>query len=166
MLIALALSTALAASAPPPAPAGCDSPDTHAFDFWLGRWQVEPVAQPGKLVAHSLIESVARGCAIRETWSPLSGNGGTSLSAFRPEEKGWRQTWVDANGGWVEFHGGRQGAIMVLTGVWPAPGHPSELTRMTYTSRPDGSVEQRGDVSDDGGHAWSPSFDFLYKRAP
>jgi hypothetical protein len=164
MLLAIALSAAVAAAAPPPPP-GCDTSDSHAFDFWIGRWAVEPIASPGRLVAHSLIESVASGCAIRETWSPLSGAGGTSLSAFRPEQMGWKQTWVDATGAWVEFHGGRQGPLMVIQGVWPASGHPTRITRMTYAPNADGSVEQRGETSDDGGGHWSPSFDFLYKRA-
>jgi hypothetical protein len=33
---------------------------------------------------------------------------------------------------------------------------------MTYTPRGDGSVEQAGETSDDGGKTWRPGFDFIY----
>ena len=58
----------------------CASADHRAFDFWVGRWDVYPTAQPEKLVAHSLIERLYGGCAVRENWSPLSGNDGTAGS--------------------------------------------------------------------------------------
>jgi len=32
--------------------------------------------------------------------------------------------------------------------------------------RADGAVRQFGETSDDQGKTWSPSFDFLYTRAP
>ena len=35
---------------------------------------------------------------------------------------------------------------MVIEGVWPQPGHPNQITRMTYTPLADGSVEQAGVV--------------------
>jgi hypothetical protein len=37
------------------------------------------------------------------------------------------------------------------------------MTRMTYTKLADGSVEQAGTSSDDGGKTWQPSFDFIYR---
>ena len=57
------------------------------------------------------------------------------------------------------------GKAMVLTGVWPQPGHPTQMTRMTYAPLADGSVEQSGVTSDDNGKTWQPSFDLIYVRA-
>jgi hypothetical protein len=143
----------------------CDSPESHQFDFWVGRWRVSPNGKPGQHVADSLIEKLYRGCGVRENWMPLKGGGGGSLNAYVPTAKVWRQTWIDSDGARVEFEGRWTGSAMVLTGNWPQPGHPAQLTRMTYTRAADGSVRQLGETSDDAGRSWQPSFDFIYRRA-
>jgi hypothetical protein len=114
---------------------------------------------PDRKVAQSLIESLYLGCAIRENWRVGQPGGGGSLSSYVPAEKGWRQTWVDASGARVEFTGGWTGQAMVQ------PGHPTQLTRMTYSRQPDGAVRQMGETSDDRGKTWRPSFDFIYRKA-
>jgi hypothetical protein len=97
---------------------------------------------------------------------PLRGDAGGSLSSYVAGEGLWKQTWVDATGARVDFKGGWNGKAMVLTGTWPQPGHPTQLTRMTYSAQPDGSVRQLGESSDDAGRSWQPSFDFIYRKAP
>src|SRR4051812_25646929 len=67
-------------ASPPP----CASAQHRAFDFWVGSWDVYP-AGSDMLIAHSLIERLYGGCAIRENWMPLKGSGGGSLSAFVPD---------------------------------------------------------------------------------
>ncbi len=145
-------------------PAGCDTTQGHQFDFWVGKWEVFPKAAPTRKVADSLIEKLYAGCAVRENWMPLKGPGGGSFSAFVASEGGWRQTWI-STGGFADFKGGFDGKSMIITGVWPQPGHPTQQTRMTYTPLPDGSVEQAGETSDDNGKSWQPSFDFIYRKA-
>ncbi len=164
-MTALAAGSAVAQTPKPPAPPPCAAAEHHQFDFWVGRWDVYPFGKE-KLVAHSLIESLYGGCAIRENWMPLtSGGDGGSLSSFVPDEKGWRQTWIDSSGARVDFKGGYAGEAMVLTGFWPdvlGPGKDA-LIRMTYTRQPGGAVRQLGEASTDEGKTWSPSFDFLYR---
>jgi hypothetical protein len=157
------LLPASALAAPPPS--GCTSPESRQFDFWVGHWDVFRKAAPTQLVAHSLIEKLYAGCAIRENWMPLSGGDGGSLSAYVPEKKMWRQFWLDTSGAAVDFFGGWNGKSMVITGVWPQPGKPRQQTRMTYTKLADGSVEQAGVTSDDNGKSWQPGFDLIYRRA-
>lgn len=142
-------------------PAPCASTESHQFDFWVGKWEVFPAGHLGTKVADSLIEKLYADCAVRENWMPLKGPGGGSLNAWVADKKTWRQTWLDA-GGFADFTGGWNGKAMVIQGVWPQPGHPGQITRMTYTPRPDGSVEQAGESSDDGGKTWQPSFDLIY----
>jgi hypothetical protein len=169
---ALAHGAARAPSAPPAPPAAVSTPqpcatDQHrAFDFWVGRWDVYPRGSD-KLVAHSLIERLYGGCAIRENWMPLKGAGGGSLSAFVPEEQGWRQTWIDSSGARVEFKGAAGPGRIVLTGWWPGVLGPGKgaIVRMTYTKEEGGAVRQQGETSIDGGKSWQPSFDFLYRPA-
>ena len=148
-----------------PALPGCNSSESRQFDFWVGKWNVFPAAKPDTQVATSLIERLYAGCAIRENWMPLKGDDGGSLNSYVAAAKAWRQTWIDASGGRVDFSGEWNGKAMVLEGAWPQPGHPTQRTRMTYTPHRDGSVEQMGESSDDGGKSWQPSFDLVYRRA-
>jgi hypothetical protein len=163
LIAAALLSLASAAHAQP---AGCRGPEARQFDFWVGKWDVYPTGKQ-TLVAHSLIERLYQGCAIRENWMPLKGGGGGSLSSWAPADKAWKQTWVDSSGARVDFKGGLHGQAMVLEGFWPgsAPGGKDGLVRMTYTPGPDKSVRQQGQVSTDQGKTWQPSFDFTYRPA-
>jgi len=141
--------------------------ENRQFDFWVGHWDVYPKKTPEKMVAHSVIERLYSGCAIRENWMPLvAGGDGGSLNSYRPADGLWHQVWADSSGAWVEFTGKRNGAAMMLEGNWPQPGHPKQRTRMTYTPLADGAVEQLGESSDDEGASWQPSFDFIYRPVP
>jgi hypothetical protein len=117
----------------------------------------------GPVVAHSLIEKLYDGCAIRENWMPLKASGGGSLNNYDAAAGTWHQTWIDNSGTRVEFTGGMEGDAMVLTGNWPGVANGKDgLVRMTYTREPNGAVRQKGDVTTDNGKTWAPSFDFLY----
>jgi len=147
----------------PPANA-CAQPERSQLDFWVGHWDVYPTGTT-KLIAHSVIEKLYAGCAIRENWMPLGGTGGGSLSAWNPKTGKWHQTWMDSSGAIVQFEGGLIGDTMTITGQWAnvvAPGKDG-VVRMRYRRNPDGSVRQWGEVTQDGGKSWSPSFDFTYK---
>lgn len=163
LALALAQTAATQAPAAPAPPPTCEGETYEAFDFWVGEWDVYPT-NGGDKVADSRIEKVSVGCAIHETWMPLSGRGGTSISAYDPATGGWHQLWVGAAPGRVFFDGGKVGEAMVLTGYWgrDASGNRT-LIRMTYTLEEDGSMRQYGQASSDHGRSWSDSFDFTYR---
>ena len=157
------LAVAQAAPALPKAGA-CADAEHGQFDFWVGRWDVYPTGTD-QLVAHSLIENLYAGCAIRENWMPLAGQGGDggSLNMYRPAEHRWRQTWTDAGNSLVDFYGGIEGGKMVLTGTRPGPNGDEFLVRMEFSRNPDGSVRQVGTRSADHGATWQPRYDFTYR---
>ena len=166
-ILALLLAQSVSAEAPieaPPAPPSCEGEAYEAFDFWIGEWDVYPNGQDSR-VASSSIEKVSAGCAIRETWMPLQGRAGTSLSTYDPTDGGWHQLWVGGTPGRVFFDGGPVGGKMILTGYWgkDRAGNPS-LVRMTYSVQGDGSVRQHGQASSDHGMTWRDSFDLVYRR--
>lgn len=167
-----ALALALQGSAAP-APPPCAGEGYDQFDFWVGEWDVYPniIVDPKKdaqipLIAHSRIEKLYGGCAVRENWMPLSGTGGGSLNSYEVSTKKWRQTWIGSQPGRVEFDGGFTGGKMVLTGFWAGVNGPGQdaLIRMSYTAQADGSVRQHGEQSIDHGLTWSTNFDFIYKK--
>ena len=168
-LVASLSATALAQSSPPPSvPAGCDTPETHQWDFWVGKWEVHPNGAD-QIIAHSLIEKKYTGCAIRENWMPvgkeLTGGGG-SLSIYDPRLKQWRQTWVDSAGSRVQLDGGFVDGVMTITGAWPNFAGPGQdaIVRMMYRKQPDGQVRQWAESSANAGKTWKPAFDFLYRH--
>jgi hypothetical protein len=177
MAIASAFALLLAAqsgpaSTPPPAPS-CTTEGHGQFDFWVGEWDVYPnvVVDPKSdkklpLIAHSRIEKLYGGCAVRENWMPVGGSGGGSLNNYDPATKLWHQTWIGPQPGRVEFDGGLAGGKMVLTGFWAGVNGPGQdaLIRMSYIPQPDGSVRQFGEQSTDHGLTWAPNFDFIYKK--
>ena len=152
--------------APSPPPPACVSEAHRAFDFWVGRWDVYRT-DTGALVAHSLIERMYDGCAIRESWMPHARAGGGSLSSYDPAARRWRQVWVDSTNGYATFEGGIEDGAMVLTGRWLGFNGPGTeaLARMTYTRRDGGAVSQRVESSGDGGRTWTLSADLLYRPA-
>lgn len=163
LALALAAMVQDAPAAPPPAPPKCEGEAYEAFDFWVGVWDVYPAGQDTQ-VATSRIEKVSAGCAIRETWMPLSGGSGTSLSTYDPKTGTWHQLWVGQTPGRVFFEGGLVDGSMVLTGYWGSdPKGNKALIRMTYTRREDGSVRQYGQQSIDHGQTWSDGFDLIYR---
>jgi hypothetical protein len=159
----LAQAAAVQAAAPPPSPA-CTAEQHAALDFWVGDWDVYPNGRDN-LVAHSKIEKLYGGCAIRENWMPLRGAPGGSLSGFDPATGRWHQTWIGSSPGVVRFEGGPVDGRMVLTGWWPGsgPGGEDGLTRMTYSRIEGNAVRQLGEFSADHGVTWQPSFDFTYR---
>ena len=166
-----ALAAAVPASAQGPAPvpppaSPCTSAGHRAFDFWVGRWDVYRT-DTNALVAHSLVERMYDGCAIRESWMPHGRAGGGSLSAFDPAARRWRQTWVDSANTHASFEGAVENGAMVLTGRWRGyTGPGTEVTaRMTYARGESGVVSQRVEVSNDGGRSWTLGASFLYRPA-
>ena len=109
-----ALPGLASAQAPTANPMPCADAEHGQFDFWVGRWLV--AHRQDRVVAESLIEKVY-GCGLRENWMPkVPHQDGGSLSIYVPAEKGWRQTWIDSSGAYVDFKGGWDGQAMVLTG--------------------------------------------------
>jgi hypothetical protein len=163
-LASLLLVQAAVAQVPAPPPPTCSGEAYAALDFWVGDWDVYPNGRDN-LVAHSKIEKLYNGCAIRENWMPLRGRTGGSLSGFDPATQRWHQTWIGSAPGVVRFEGGPVDGKMVLTGWWPGSGPNGEdgLTRMTYSHLEGNTVRQFGEFSADHGLTWQPSFDFVYR---
>ena len=170
-ILACMAGTSTAAQGPtPPAkspPIGCDTLQSHQWDFWVGKWEVHPNGA-NVIIAHSLIEKRYSGCAIRENWMPLGKEiegGGGSLSLYDPRAKQWRQTWIDSTGTRVDLDGGFKDNVMSITGNWANFAGPGKdaLVRMNYQLQPDRQVRQWADASPDGGKTWKPAFDFLYR---
>ncbi len=162
-MASLLLATAEAGPAAPAPAALCAGPEFRQLDFWVGRWNVFDTAK-GDAVGTSRIERIMNGCSIRESFdAPRAPGGpysGTSYSGYDRKDGRWRQMYVDVNGNVSLFTGGLEGPDMVMV----APARGGALQRMTYRLHADGSVQQIGVISRDGGKSWSPGYDYTYRR--
>ena len=158
-LACVSLVTSLAAAAVPETVKPCSTPEFRQFDFWLGDWNVESAASPGK-VSRNRITLINGGCTIREEYTTRGGYEGTSLNFYDAARKVWHQTWIDNQGGALYLEGGLQGKAMVLATVTD----PQEVQRITWTPLDDGRVRQHWETTGDGGKTWTTAFDGYYRR--
>jgi hypothetical protein len=143
-------------------------PNFHAFDFWIGEWDVQPTGParaPMGSGATSIVERQLDGCVIQENWLPLGGVGaGKSFNIFNSVTKQWEQYYVDT-----------RATITLYKGAFREDGNlyyeadqfaSSNKIRMTFFNQGPNQVRQLGHVSTDGGKTWTVSFDLTYVRKP
>jgi len=130
--------------------------DSHAFDFWIGEWDVfDPQgAQVGTNDITALFAGRSAGGMLHEHWHGRGGVEGHSLNAYDADRGCWHQTWMDSTGGVLLLDGGMRDGALVLE----AAGE-----RITWTSDGD-EVRQVWESSGDDGATWTVAFDGRYRR--
>ena len=140
--------------------AACDAADHHAFDFWIGDWDVTGAHG---IHTHNAITREYDGCVIHERYTGAQDYSGESLNIFDATRKVWHQTWVDSQGTLLVLEGGLRGSDMVLEGaVTGKDGRPARQ-RITWTPNADGTVRQQWESANSDG-TWTTAFDGLYRR--
>ena len=130
---------------------------SHAFDFWLGEWEVHD--PDGRHVGRNSITAPFDTGALAEHWRGDGGVVGHSLNAWDAARGSWHQTWMDSTGGVLLLDGDVQDGAMVLEGI-----DADARQRITWTVDGDG-VRQLWETSKDDGSTWSTAFDGRYRRA-
>lgn len=135
-------------------------PESKQFDFWVGDWTVTVSGSP---VGESRVEKILNGCVLLENWTSAGGGSGKSFNLYDPEQKRWRQTWVNSGGQITDYAGGLDAkGNLVFTAHDLMPQGMTHL-RMTFTRLSENQVRQFIETSADE-KTWSPSFDGLYTR--
>ncbi|MBK8198907.1 MAG: hypothetical protein IPK75_11085 [Acidobacteria bacterium] len=149
-----------AASPPPP----CSTPAHHAFDFWIGEWDVFNAA--GNQVGTNTITREEYGCLLVEHWTDANGITGQSYNFLDPSTDKWRQLWI-SGGEVTDFEGAPDAAgVLRLDGVSRPrnPGGTTSIVRGTWTANPDGTVTQHFERQDPATGSWSDTFVGTYVR--
>jgi hypothetical protein len=165
LLLAVAGSSGMSAEVTTTAsatPAPCADAAFHAFDFWLGEWEVY---NGDKLIGHNTIIAIEQGCGLSESWRSASGTTGVSYNAYDAADQHWHQFWVSAAGYVLRLRGNPDAdGRMVMSGQLPNPkSGKMDLQRITWSPEADGSVRQLWEASEDG-KTWTVSFDGNYRR--
>jgi hypothetical protein len=168
LLLPLFLTSTLLSQQSAAGPANpCLSPQQKQFDFWVGEWDLTwPGEKPGEVEHGSnSIQRILDGCVVQENFSGLATNHlrGTSLSIFDAHAGLWKQTWVDNEGGYLDFAGEFKDGQMILQREAIRDGKKF-LQRMVWKNITADSFDWSWDASQDGGKTWQVNWPIHYKR--
>lgn len=134
------------------------------MDFWVGEWTMESrqIGPDGKATrgqAKNSIKKILGGRIIEESFS-FNGFEGQSYTAYVPQIKKFRQTWVDNGGTYLTFEGGKVGNQVILEQTLP---EPAGRNRMVFDDiRKDSLTWLWQSKAEDG--SWKLNWELKYKR--
>ncbi|HYM76689.1 MAG TPA: hypothetical protein VE377_11985 [Candidatus Dormibacteraeota bacterium] len=166
--ISLMAVPAIHGSQAAPAPANpCAAPQQKQFDFWVGEWNLTwPGEKPGE-TGHGTnsIKRTMDGCVVQENFSGDDSMHlrGTSVSTFDTNSSRWKQTWVDNEGGYLDFTGEFKNGQMILQREAVRNG-VKILQRMVWKNITPNEFDWSWEDSRDGGKTWEVNWPIHYKR--
>lgn len=167
LLPLLFLASMLAAQQPAPQANPCTVSQQKQFEFWVGEWDLTwPGSKPGETMhGTNTIKRIMDGCVVQENFSggdsiPLRG---TSVSTFDATSGHWKQTWVDNQGGYLDFVGDFRDGRMILQRDALLNGKKI-LQRMVWKSITASDFDWSWESSSDDGKSWQVNWPIHYKR--
>ena len=160
---AIAPTTGSAQQAPPPV---CEQEDEyHAFDFWIGEWDVVVNDSTRAPAGTNSIQPLHRHCVLEENWTSAQGGTGSSMNYYDPTTGNWRQIWLAASY-LIDIEGGLndEGAMVLEGEIRSFVQKSSSPFRGTWTPIEDGVVRQFFEIGDPTTGAFTPWFDGLYLK--
>jgi hypothetical protein len=134
------------------------------FDFWLGEWDCTWHADG---LEHRGTNSVYLdlGCVIVENFDgrPSLDFQGLSFSVYDRKAHCWKQTWVDSEGGYLDFAGSFENGVMELRRIGEVDGVPA-LFRMRWENIEPNAFDWSWQRSTDDGETWTSLWEIEYSR--
>jgi hypothetical protein len=155
-----AQQSATGASAPPNP---CAAPEQRQLEFWVGEWDLTWPGQKQGETGHGTnsIRRVLETCVVEENFS---GERGKSVSIFDTRAGKWKQTWVDNEGGYLDFVGEFKDGRMVLARDAVRPDGTRAIQRMVFKNITRNEFDWSWEASTDGGKTWKVQWPIHYKR--
>jgi hypothetical protein len=153
-------------STPPPNP--CAVPEQKQLEFWVGNWDLTwPGAKQGEMdhgtnSIHRLLDN----CVVQESFSGENAMHlrGMSVSIFDTRAHKWKQTWVDNEGGYLDFVGEFKDGQMILARDAVRPDGTKVVQRMVFKNIKANEFDWSWEASTDGGKTWKVQWPIHYKR--
>jgi hypothetical protein len=146
----------------------CAAPEQKQLNFWLGEWDLTWPGEKEGEVAHGTnsVRRVMNGCVVQENFD--GGNSmhlrGISLSTYVVRAGKWKQTWVDNEGGYLDFVGEFKDGQMVLARETVDPKGEKLLQRMVFKNISPSELDWSWESSHDEGKTWKILWPIHYKR--
>jgi hypothetical protein len=165
LLFLASLVVAQTASTPPNP---CTAAQQKQFDFWVGEWDLTWPAQNGGAPGHGTnnIKRILDQCIVQENFSSLDGSSllGTSLSIYDLPSNHWKQTWVDNQGGYLDFVGDFKDGQMILQREATGKDGKRFLQRMVWKNIGSNEFDWSWESSKDDGKTWQVNWPIHYQR--
>jgi len=149
------------------APNPCAIPEQKQFDFWIGEWDLTWPGPKAGEVGHGTnsIKRILDGCVVQESFSGEQQHlRGTSVSTFDARAAMWKQTWVDNEGGYLDFVGELKDGKLILQREAIGKGGAKTLQRMVWKNISANEFDWSWEASSDGGKTWQVQWPIHYKR--
>jgi|SRR5579862_4033089 len=169
-LVVLLLSGAVCArqnnSAAKPKP--CSEPEQKQLEFWVGDWDLTWPGNKSGETGHGTnsVRRILDGCIVQENFSAANSGHlrGQSVSIFDVTANKWKQTWVDNEGGYLDFVGEFKDGQMILTREAAHSDGTHSLQRMVFKNITHDEFDWSWEGSKDGGKSWTVVWPIHYKR--
>ena len=156
------------AQSKPTAPDPCAVAEQRQFDFWVGEWDATwPGAKAGEVQSGSnSIRRVLDSCVVEENFSGGADMHlrGKSFSIYDTRAGNWKQTWVDNEGGYLDFTGEFKDGQMILSREAIRPDGTRVLQRMVYKNIAAQEFDWSWESSKDNGKTWQVVWPIHYRR--
>jgi hypothetical protein len=145
----------------------CAIAEQKQFEFWVGEWDLTWPGQKEGEVGHgtNTITRTMDGCVVQENFS--GGDSmhlrGMSVSIFDARSRHWKQTWVDNEGGYLDFIGDFKDGRMILQRETIGNG-AKILQRMIWKNITSNELDWSWEASKDGGKTWQVNWPIHDKR--
>jgi hypothetical protein len=149
-------------------PKPCSEPEQKQLEFWVGEWDLTWPGNNAGETAHGTnsIRRILGGCIVEENFS--GGDAmhlrGRSVSIFDATAGKWKQTWVDNEGGYLDFAGEFKDGQMVLSREAVRPDGAKRVQRMVFKNITHDEFDWSWEGSKDGGKTWTVVWPIHYKR--
>jgi hypothetical protein len=139
--------------------------DGTELEFWLGSWTASWAGGSGR----NRLERILGGKVVHEQFEGASDDGsgglqGQSWSVYDPERNLWRQTWVDDQGGYLDFVGARVDGCFAFGREALERGEGARQ-RMVFRDVEADRFRWTWELSLDRGAAWEVRWSIHYRRA-
>ena len=138
------------------------------MEFWVGEWDLSWPAEKQGEVAHGTnsIRRVLETCVVEENFSGWEAMHlrGMSVSIFDTRAGKWKQTWVDNEGGYLDFVGEFKDGQMILWRDAVRPDGTKVVQRMVFKNISRNEFDWSWEASKDGGKSWEVQWPIHYKR--
>jgi hypothetical protein len=161
-VLVVAAAVAMTSGSISSTPAG-EASAAAQFDFWLGSWEL---TSGGKPAGTNTITREYDGAVIMERFAGTGENAlrGMSVSVFNKNTGRWNQTWVDNQGGYLDFEGGFDDGKMILSRRATIQGK-DVVQRMVWFNITADSFDWNWERSDDDGATWNTLWPIHYERS-
>jgi hypothetical protein len=150
-------------------PKPCSEPEQKQLEFWVGEWNLTWPGNSAGETAHGTnsVHRILDGCIVEENFSGGDAHlRGQSASIFDAGAGKWKQTWVDNEGGYLDFVGEFKDGQMILAREAIRPDGSKGLQRMVFKNITQDEFDWSWEGSKDGGKTWTVVWPIHYKRKP